>query len=393
MRRPRLFAVNPATRFSLPPALRAPVLALGAALAGALVLIVLSSHHPLEAIRFFFAGPFSSAYFFGNMLSTAGGLVLTGLGVSLAFRSGCFNLGGEGQAYAGGFIATMFLLAVPRLPGWIGILAASLLAMAAGALIAGLSGFLRARFEVDELISSFLLSSAIQPVIDYLVSGPLRDPGSNLLATKVLEPGFRLASILAPSHLTVAFLLALVAAVAMQFLFNRTVFGYEQKIAGGNREFARAQGIDPRRYYLTGMAGSGALHALAGALAVMGTYFTCHKGFSGGLGWNGIAVSLIAGNAPLATIPAALVFSYVDAGANTALLHTDFSFEAGSLIEAAVFLFITARFSRSGELRRRIGSWFGRDAGQDTGGSGNSDAAQAAPGADADGPRGGGTEP
>jgi ABC-type uncharacterized transport system permease subunit len=349
------------SRWGFPSGLKAPAIAIGAALAAAMGFIVISSGNPLDAIGFFFSGPLSSPYFFGNMLNETGGLILTGLGVALAFRSGCFNLGGEGQAYAGGFVATMILLAVPVWPGWLGIAASCLAAAAAGALVAGISGYLRARYDADELISSFLISSALLPVIDYLVSGPLRDPGSNLLATKAIAPAFRLPSIMPPSHLNAAFILAVLLAVGMRFLFSRTVFGFELRITGGNREFARAQGINPRRYYILGMAGSGAFHALAGALAVVGTYFTCHKGFSSGLGWNGIAVALIAGNAPLAVIPAALVFSYVDAGASSAILHTDFSFEAGSLIQAAVFLFITARFARARFARSHFArAHFGR---------------------------------
>jgi len=118
-------------------------LALTIAIAFAIVvlLILILSDEPGRAIYYFFIGPFTKAFYFGNMLNQAIPLIFTGLGIAVAFRSSTFNLGGEGQAYAGALVATVILLAMPTAPGIIGIVAAVVGATLIGAFLAGLSGF------------------------------------------------------------------------------------------------------------------------------------------------------------------------------------------------------------------------------------------------------------
>ena len=91
------------------------------------------------------------------------------------------------------------------------------------------------------------------------------------------------------------------------------------------------------------MLWSGAFHGLAGAVTILGTHHMCLKGFSGGIGWNGIAVALIARNNPLAVIPAALFFAYIDAGAKSAMINADVTIEIASVVQSIVFFLITAQ--------------------------------------------------
>ena len=117
------------------------LITLGAAFLVMLVMIFLMSETPGETIWYFFAGPLTNRYYLGNMLNAAVPLLLTGLGISFAFRSSMFNLGGEGQVYAGGLAATAVCLAVPAAGAITGISLSLLAAVAAGAVIAGVSGF------------------------------------------------------------------------------------------------------------------------------------------------------------------------------------------------------------------------------------------------------------
>ncbi len=306
-----------------------------------LLLISLFSADPGESVSQFFFGPFLSPYQFGNMLNTASVLMWTGLGISMAFRAGTFNLGGEGQIYAGALGATLFCLAFPALPGPLGILGAFLTALFLGGLLAAISGLFRRLWGVDELITSFLFSSAIIPVIHYLIAGPLRDPRGFLLSTEKIAGHFRLPLLLLPSKLNISLFFALVAAgLAALWLFS-SVKGYELRLCGRNREFARYGGILTGAYILWPMALSGALHGIGGASLVLGTQYMSIQGFTAGFGWNGIAVALIARNNPILVIPSALVFGYLDAAVDTAMLHTDFSFELSWIILAVVFIFIT----------------------------------------------------
>jgi simple sugar transport system permease protein len=263
----------------------------------------------------------------------------------MAFRGGTFNLGGEGQIYLGGLAASMVLLsgqnsiAAPVL-----LCFAAFAAMLTGALMGGISGALKRKIGMNELISSFLLSSALIPVADFLIKGPLRDSSGNLLALPAFSGGLVLLRLLPPSNLSVSFVFALLLIFAGHVFINRTFRGYLFRISGADPAFARYGGIDPEKAWLPAMAVSGALSALAGFFAIAGTYGRCHAGFSGGLGWSAIAVALIAGNRPLALLPAALVFGWLKSGSDSALLAAGLNLETSSFIQAAILIFATVRF-------------------------------------------------
>ncbi len=123
---------------------------------------------------------------------------------------------------------------------------------------------------------------------------------------------------------------------------DRTRFGFELKLCGANREFAHCAGIDSGSYTLVPMALSGALHGLAGSLMIFGSYYKVMRGFSSGIGWSAIAVSLIAKNNPLALIPAAAFYAYLDSGAKSVMIGSDVSSEIVAIVQAVIFLLITA---------------------------------------------------
>jgi simple sugar transport system permease protein len=293
----------------------------------------------------FFTGPWKSPWFLGNTLDGIGLLLAASLGIALAFRGGCFNLGGEGQIYLGGVAASVILLLPSgNVPAAFGLLClAATAAIVTGGLMGGLSGFLKRRFGANELITSFLISAAVSPAADYLISGPLRNPEGSLMATGRFDAA--LPRLLPPSNLSLSFIFALALVYLGHVFIYRTVWGYRYKVAGAAPDFARYGGINPERCWVPAMGVSGALNGLTGFFAVAGTYGLCHQGFSGGLGWNAIAVALIARNRPLALIPAALVFGWLKAGSDSALLSRGLSFETTAFIQAAVLILATIHFS------------------------------------------------
>lgn len=316
-----------------------------AAIGGAALLIGLAAPDPGEALSAFFLTPFSSPWFLGNMLDRAALLMTAAAGITVAFRAGTFNLGGEGQIYLGGLAAAAVLLSPAISIGPAALAAAAIAAVAAAAALASVSGFLKARFGVDEMISSFLAGSAVSPVVDYIVSGPLRDPANSLLATPHFAPDRTLAKILEPSALSLSAPMALAVLFLVALVLERTAVGFRLRVSGSNPEFARFAGIKGDRYWTPAMAVSGALHGLTGFFAVAGTYGLCHRGFSGGLGWSAIAVALIARNFPLAVMPAAAIYAWLEAGSDAALLGSDLSIQTSAFAQAVVFLLVTARFS------------------------------------------------
>jgi simple sugar transport system permease protein len=305
------------------------------------VLALLLSKTPGRTLGFFFFGPFRNFYNFGNMLNGAVPLNFGGLGVSIAMKGGHFNLGGEGQIYAGAFTATVCALALAPLGIFGGVLALLAGACLAGA-AAGFSGFCKARWNAGELITSFLVSAALILTVNYLVNGPFLDPETNLQSTRKIAAALRLPLILPPSNLSAALFAALAAVVLTQLFLERTKPGYEIRMAGANETFARYGGINTALNTVLAMFLSGALYGLAGGFAVFGTYYGTVKEFSSGLGWNGLAAALIARFYPPAVIPSALFFSWLGQGARIAMQNSDMTVEAVSIVQGVVFFLVTS---------------------------------------------------
>lgn len=326
----------------------APALSLFAAFSSALAVIVLilafSADDPPSALTAFFVKPFSSWWYWGNTLNMAGIYILAATGSALALKAGTFNLGGEAQLYAPAFVSAVIIpISAAALPPWAALTAGLLAALAAGAAIGFVPGYFRAKRGTSELLTSFLLSAALIPLVDFLVGGPFRDGSNNLIATAPLPAAARLTPFAPPSYLNAAFPAAIAVALAAAFFLRRTGPGFKYRVSGAAREFALFSGYPVGGIAITGMSLSGALHGAAGFAAVAGTWYRCHQGFSAGMGWSALAIALMAKSDPLAVIPAAFLLAWLQSASSAALLSTRLGFDATALIQAAIFLVVSAR--------------------------------------------------
>lgn len=331
--------------------MRKIVIPLVAFFSGILVIslvLLFSSETPSISLAAFFTRPFSSWWNAGNLLNKAGLLMLAASGAAFALKSGTFNLGGEAQIYAPALLTAVFLsnpaiqTAGKSAQGWFFVLT-FILALLTGAVIAGIPGILRAKFRINELLTSFLLSAAIVPLIDYLISGPLRDSKKNLLATRAIGEVFRLTPFLRPALLNISFLIAIICTLLAWLFITKTRAGYKLTISGTAPEFARFIGFPVPATAGTGMFISGALHGLTGFFSVTGTWYLCHNGGTAGMGWSALAIALIARGNLLAVIPSALLYAWLETASETAVLATRFSFDSTSLIQGVIFLVVSAR--------------------------------------------------
>jgi simple sugar transport system permease protein len=286
---------------------------------------------------------FLLTWFTGNAFDAAAVLITASLGAFVTFRMRLFNFGGEGQMYAGGVAASAVILffqpSVTGASGGFFVLAlAGVAGMCAGGALGAISGVLKERFGAGELLSTFLVSASLIPLCDSLVIDVLRDKGASLLASEKFAPGLTLPRILAPSNLSLSFLWAL----ALVFLFygylNKTGAGYRFFIAGAAPGFAAFGGIRKAAYTTPALALSGGLHGLAGFFFCAGSAGRLHLGFSGGVGWNAIAIALLAGTKPLALIPAALLFCAALSAMDSAALLGGLKLETKLFLEALALL-------------------------------------------------------
>ncbi|MBM3677511.1 MAG: ABC transporter permease [Actinobacteria bacterium] len=295
-----------------------PAVSLLAAAAALVVSSLLSTAvgaSPGSALAEIWRGAFGTEYQVGVTLTKALPLVLVALGFTIALRAGVFNIGLEGQLYAGGLAAALVgahvhangALVVPLC-----ILAAGL----AGAAWALLPAVLKLSRGVNEIVSSLLLNYVMIFLVNYLIGGPLKDGSAIYPQTPPIEDEAHLAVLVSGTKIHAGIFVALIAALLVWVVLARTTIGFEMGTAGASERVARYVGIDVRRTTLVAFLASGALGGLAGAVEILGNQFRLLQSFSPGWGYTGIAVALLGGATAWGCVLAGLYFGVLGSGAD-----------------------------------------------------------------------------
>ncbi len=282
-------------------------------------------------------------------------LILTGLAVAFAFRCGLFNIGGQGQYLVGSIVAVWAGSAIDGLPAVPHVVLTIVLACVAGAVWAGIAGFLKATAGANEVITTIMLNYVAlwTGVFLFGLGGPLQSPEQRSIpVSQDILPSARLPVFWGDAELQglhVGLFIALVALLAFWFLLNRTTTGYEVRAVGFNPEAARAAGISVRRNYVLVMAVCGLFAGLAGALDVLGWQFrvATNDVQATQIGFLGIAVALLGRNTATGTLFAALLFGALLTGTSVrnldpAVFEPALAANLTTVIQGLVVLFVSA---------------------------------------------------
>jgi ABC-type uncharacterized transport system permease subunit len=302
-----------------------PVFATLAALIIGAVMLLLLGVNPVVAYKALWDGAFGSANAFAETLVKATPLLLVGLGICISFRGDVINIGGEGQMIIGGILATWIGLTFTGLPGWLAITLAMLAGFFGGAIWGGIPGYLKAYFNVNEILSTVMMNAIAVQIMNFMMRGPMLDPIQAAKASKIpqtarLIEAFRLAH-WSPTRLHLGALIAVILAILVYILLWRTTLGYRIRAVGMNPHASRYAGIKVPRYIVMSLLLSGAFAGLAGAIQVYGVNYRMitdgsASGFTGNAGFNGIVAALFGQLHPLWTIPASILFGALLVGAN-----------------------------------------------------------------------------
>ncbi len=309
-------------------------------LAGALLMLA-TGNDALEGYQFLFAGGLMNLERIGNTLATATPLVLTGLSVAFAFRTGLFNIGSPGQVLIGGLLATIVGLSIdlPKAP----LLALSVsAAVLGGALWGVIPGLLKARFNVHEVVSGIMMNWIAYWITYYLVpayfKGAYETESRQIPEVASLKVSW-LTSIFAGSYINIGLFLAVIAVIFVGVVLERTVLGYQLKAVGFNRDAAEYAGIGVNRNIVLSMMIAGGLSGLGGAALYTGYASSIQIGVMPSQGFDGIAVALLGANSPLGVIGAALFFGVLQSGKGFMSAMTDIPPEIGDTIIACIIYF------------------------------------------------------
>ncbi len=282
-------------------------------------------------------------------------LLLTGLGVVVAWRGGMFSVGAEGQLIFGAALGGAIALKLSHLPGPILTFLVLGGGAAGGAFWGGIAGWLRVRRNVQEVISTIMLNYIALALLGALVEGPLQESTHRVSKSDPLPDSALLAHLL-PSHLTGNIQTRLhsgvLIAVACVFVVGIYLFwttgGFQLRVTGQNPEAARAARYPVESLRLRAMLYSGALCGLAGAVELLGVTSRLDKGFSPGWGYTAIPVALLGGLHPVGTFFSALFFGALTAGSGNLARFSNVSSVLVNVIQAvAVLAVVGARTLRN----------------------------------------------
>lgn len=295
-----------------------------------------------RTLRVFFIDPLRVPHLLGQTLNQTFLLLLPALAIVLSFGTGSYNLGGEGQIYLGGMISWWFLFHLQGLPPALAWFCSWTLGALAGSGITALAWVLKKKGGVNELISTYLLSLGILTAVDGWITGPAKDSNSYLMTTAPIAEAHRLHSLLPPSRLNGSiFLILMILLAAYLFLYRRQE-GYYWRLTGVNPLLGQYVGCHTEKIQRRALILSGGLHGLTGALIITGQSYMALQGFSAGLGWDGMAVALMAGLHPLGLLPAGLFFALLKTGANQAHLTGLTGLNMKGVVLALIFFLSTS---------------------------------------------------
>ena len=285
-------------------------------IAGALLMLIMG-FNPVEGYKFLFQGGLKNLERIGNTIATATPLMLTGLSVAFAFKTGLFNIGTPGQMLFGGFCSIAVGLSLD-LPKMILVPIVVAVGIIGGALWAIVPGVLKAKFNVHEVVSSIMMNWVAYWIVYYMVpqyfKGEFLETESRMLPEAATLRVNWLSEIFKGSYINLGIFLALIAVLVIWFTLNKTVLGYELKAVGFNRFGAEYAGMPVNRNIVISMMIAGALSGLAGAIQYTGNANIMQIGVMPSQGFDGIAVALLGASSPIGVVFSSLFFGVLYVG-------------------------------------------------------------------------------
>jgi len=318
-------------------------------------LIALSGVNPLVAYAAMLRGAVGSPQSIANVLVRASPLLLAGVGVAIGIKAGLWNVGAEGYMYMGAIGAgAVGMTPLPLLPVF-----HITLAILAGAFVAGVWGllpaYLRAYRGVNEVVTTIMMNYVAQYFTSWMVHDPqpMAEPGAFFPMSRILAPTARLPILMPGTSLHPGFIIGIAACVLFYLAVQFTPFGFRTRMLGANPEAARYSGVNVRRQILFVLVIGALMGGVAGACEVMGLKMRVYQDFVSGVGFEGVAVALLAAGNPLGVMASTLFFSVVKTGGAAMSVSTGVGGPMTVVIEALCVIFVIAvGFSERKRLER-----------------------------------------
>ena len=322
------------------------------------ILILIYNESPYKVYKMLVEGTLLNPYGIGQVLFKTTPLIFSGLAVAFAFRTGLFNIGGEGQLYMGAFATGLIGVYLPSgTPPVIAVILCIAGGFLAGAAVGFVPGYLKAKLGSHEVINTIMLNFIVMALINYLIVRYFRVPET--LHTQEIIVNSHLARLsayfplLKGSAVNMSFFISILACITVYIIMWKTKYGYEIRSVGLNPGAAETAGINVKKSIISAMCISGGLAGLVGINYVLGYKYYFEEGFSSGLGFMGIAVALLGRNHPFGVIIAAFLFGMLSQGG--LVINAVVPKELVDILQAIVIICVVAS---NYEVRRMLSRTF-----------------------------------
>ncbi len=307
-------------------------------------LIAISGVNPLAAYAAMLNGAIGSPQAITNVLVRASPLLLAGVGVAIGIKAGVWNLGAEGYMYAGAIGATIVGIAPLPVPPIVHIVLSILAAMVFAAVWGFIPAYLRAYRGLNEVVMTIMLNYVAISFASWMVHPPqfMAEPDTFFPMSRVIAPSAKLPILMRGTSLHPGFIIGIAACILFFLAIRFTPFGFRTRMLGVNPEAARYAGVNVKRQILFVMLIGALMGGMAGAFEILGLKTRLYMDFVAGVGYEGVAVALLAGGNPLGVIASAFFFSALKAGGTTMSIQTGVGAPMTVVIEALSVLFVIA---------------------------------------------------
>ncbi len=341
---------HPKVRSSVQSAFQTIIALLIAVVIGA-ILIIIIGENPLEAFAALFKGSFGNWASIARTLRMASPVLMTGLAVNIAFRAGFIFLGMEGSLYWGALAAALTgIYLSPYLPTFLHLPSTLLACALAGGIWALIPAIAKAKWRIDEIVSSLMLNYIAIILVDHLVYSFFQDPSkgtqANRAVTLTIPETARLPFISEEYDLSYGIAIGVILVIILAIVFSRSVWGYEVFMTGLNRRFAKSGGVNVSAIAISSIVVAGVISGLGGGTEVLGSYGRYIGGFSTGLGFDGVTVALMGRLSPVGTLLGAVFLGALKNGSAYMELSTNIPRDMVIVLEGLILLIITANTIR-----------------------------------------------
>ncbi len=293
-----------------------PLYNIGAVLVGLVIsasLLLFLKLNPIEVVALAVKKITSDGYTMGEILVKATPLIFTSLAFAFTYKANLFNIGAQGQFYAGAIAAIALSLALGgRIPQALLILIVLVAAFASGAVVGGLIGFAKSKFRANEFLVSMMSTYVVSALMDFLLRTSLQETKAEYLQTDAIAKSAYLPVIVPGTRVHLGFVIAVVTAILIWVLLYKTPLGFRIRAVGYNHNAAELGGIRSGRIYVTAFLIAGGLAGMAGFTEVNGVQHMLLQNFNTSIGSFGIGIAILANGNPIGCIFASILFGFLN---------------------------------------------------------------------------------